>query len=104
MSKRFSIALIILLVGALLSTLAAMVATNGYGTAGIHENQVAAGYLILGAGIVLLLAWLAAELSRKLSTRLGWRARITLPLMVLPALVIEIIALPLLAIILAELG
>jgi hypothetical protein len=104
MAKRFLLALVILLVGALLSTLIAIVATNGYGTAGINETLLAVGYFVLGAGGVLFLAWLAAVLSGRLSARLGWRTWITLPLLLLPALLIELFALPLLAIMLAELG
>jgi hypothetical protein len=104
MVKRFVVSLIVLCIGALLSTFVALIATNGYGTAGVNENLVAAGYLFLGAGFVLLLAWLSALLSSKLTARLGWHAWITLPLVLLPALMSEFIALPLLAVVLAELG
>lgn len=104
MATRFFVALSVLLIGALLSTFLAMVATNGYGTAGVNETLVVTGYLVFGSGAVLLLAWLVAAVSGKLSARLGWRAWLTLPLMLAPALVVEFIALPLLAIILAELS
>ena len=78
-----------------------IVATNGYSTSG---DLAVAGYLILGGAFVLLLSWLAAALSRGLSGRLRWSGWFTLPLMLVPALLIEIIALPMLAVILAELS
>ena len=104
MAIRFFVAFSILLVGALLSTFIAMVATNGYGTAGINGTLLVTGYLVLGSGVVLLLAWAVAAVSGKLNARLGWRTWLTLPLMLVLALVIEVIALPLVAIILAEIS
>lgn len=101
---RFLVALIFLVIGALAGTLAAIIATNGYGTAGGDENVAVVGYLILGAGSVLLFAWLSARLSDRLGRRVGWGSWVTLPLFLLPALVIEIVALPVLAVILAELS
>jgi hypothetical protein len=93
MLRRFIVALVILLVGAVISTFMVMLATNGYGTAGIDETLVAVGYLVLGLMIVLLLSWLSATLSRGLSARLHWRAWIALPLVLLPALLVELILL-----------
>ena len=81
-----------------------MLATNGYGTAGIDENLVAAGYLVSGLGIVLLFSWLSAMASGGLTARLHWRAWITLPLVLMPALLIELILLLISGIVLAELG
>jgi hypothetical protein len=103
-NARFLVALIFLFIGALAGTLAAIIATNGYGTAGGDENVVVAGYLILSAGCILLLAWLSARFADRLSRRVGWGSWVTLPLILLPALVIEIVALPVLAVILAELS
>ena len=54
--------------------------------------------------IVLLLSWLSATLSRGLSARLHWRAWIALPLVLLPALIIELILLVVAGVVLAELS
>ena len=104
MRRRFLVALVILLVGAVIGSLFVMLATNGYGTAGIDENLVAAGYLAVSLGIVLLLSWLCAAASGGLSARLHWRTWITLPLVLLPALIIELILLVIAGVALAELG
>jgi hypothetical protein len=98
---RFLVALLFLFIGAMMGTLMALVATNGYSTSG---DLVVVGYLILGAGSVLLFAWLSTRLSDRLGRRLGWGSWVTLPLFLLPALGIEIIALPVLAVVLAELS
>jgi hypothetical protein len=97
-------ALLILLVGAVISSLFVMLATNGYGTAGVDENLVAAAYLVVSLGIVLLLSWLSAAAAGGLAARLHWRSWITLPLVLLPALIIELILLLIAGIVLAELG
>ena len=102
MVARFLIALVVLFIGALMGTLMALVATNGYTTS--SGDLAVAGYLILGGAFVLLLSWLAAALSRALSGRLRWSGWVTLPLMLVPALLIEIMALPMLAVILAEIS
>jgi hypothetical protein len=102
--RRFVIAVLILLVGAVISSLFVMLATNGYGTAGVDENLVAAAYLVVSLGIVLLLSWLSAAAAGRLSARLHWRSWITLPLVLLPALIIELILLLIAGIVLAELG
>jgi hypothetical protein len=102
--RRFIAALVVLLGGALISTLFVMIATNGYGSAGIDENLVAVGYLVVGLGIVLLLSWLSAVISGGLAARLHWRSWITLPLMLLPALVIELILLLITGVVLAGLS
>jgi hypothetical protein len=104
MRRRFIIALLILLVGAVISSLFVMLATNGYGTAGIDGNLVAAAYLVVSLGIVLLLSWLSAAAAGGLSARLHWRSWITLPLVLLPALIIELILLLIAGLALAELG
>ena len=78
MRRRFLVALVILLVGAVIGSLFVMLATNGYGTAGVDENLVAAGYLAASLGIVLLLSWLSAAAAGGLSARLHWRTWITL--------------------------
>jgi hypothetical protein len=104
MRRRFIVALVILLVGAMISSLFVMLATNGYGTAGIDENLVAAGYLAASLGIVLLLSWLSAAAAGGLSARLHWRSWITLPLVLLPALIVELILLVIVGIGLAELS
>jgi hypothetical protein len=104
MRRRFLVALVILLVGAAISSLFVMLAANGYGTAGIDENLVAAGYLVVSLGIVLLLSWLSAAASGGLSARLHWRTWITLPLVLLPALIVELILLSIFGIGLAELS
>ena len=104
MLRRFIVALVILLVGAVISTFIVMLATNGYGTAGIDENLVALGYLAASLGIVLLLGWLSAAASGGLSARLHWRTWITLPLVLLPALIIELILLVVAGVVLADLG
>ena len=88
----------------MISSLFVMLATNGYGTAGIDENLVAAGYLVVSLGIVLLLSWLSAAASGGLSARLHWRTWITLPLVLLPALIVELILLLIAGLVLAELG
>ena len=55
-------------------------------------------------GIVLLLSWLSAAAAGGLSARLHWRIWITLPLVLLPALIVELILLLIAGIVLAELG
>ena len=104
MRRRFIVALLILLVGAVISSLFVMLATNGYGTAGVDENLVAAAYLAVSLGIVLMLSWLSVAASGELSARLHWRTWITLPLVLLPALIIELILLLIVGLTLAELG
>jgi hypothetical protein len=104
MRRRLLVALAILLAGAVISSLFVMLATNGYGTAGADGNLVAAGYLAASLGIVLLLSWLSAAAAGGLSARLHWRTWITLPLVLLPALIIELILLLIAGIALAELG
>jgi len=104
MRRRFIVAFAILLAGAVISSLFVMLATNGYGTAGVDENLVAAGYLAASLGIVLLLSWLSAAAAGGLSARLRWRSWITLPLVLLPALIIELILLLITGLALAELG
>ena len=101
MIVRFLIVLVVLLAGAVMGTLMALVATNGYTSSG---DLAVASYLILGGAFVVLLSWLAAALSRALSARLRWSGWVTLPLLLVPALFIEIFALPMLAVILAELN
>lgn len=104
MRQRFLVASVTLLVGAVISSLLVMFATNGYGTAGINENLVVAGYLAVSLGVVLLLSWLSAAAAGGLSSRLRWRTWITLPLVLLPTLIIEVILLVITGIALAELG
>jgi hypothetical protein len=104
MLRRFLVALVILLAGAVINSLFVMLATNGYGTAGIDENLVAAGYLAVSLGIVLLLSWLCAAASGGLSARLHWKTWITLPLVLLPALVVELFLLVIAGVALAGLG
>jgi hypothetical protein len=101
MAARFLIALVVLTIGAMMGTLMALVATNGYSTSG---DLAVSGYLVLGVALVLLLSWLAAASSRALSGRLRWSGWFTLPLMLIPALLIEQIGLPILAVIMAELA
>ena len=104
MLRRFLVALAILLTGAVINSLFVLLATNGYGTAGIDEDLVAAGYLAVSLGIVLLLSWLSAAAAGRLAVRLHWRSRITLPLVLLPALIVELILLVIVGIGLAELS
>jgi hypothetical protein len=104
MRRRFLVACAILLVGAVISSLFVMLAANGYGTAGADETPVAVAYLAASLGIVLLLSWLSAAASGGLSARLHWRSWITLPLVLLPALIIELILLVIAGIGLAELS
>jgi hypothetical protein len=104
MRRRFVVALVILLVGAVISSLFVMLATNGYGTAGIDENLIAAAYLVVSLGIVLLLSWLSATAAGGLSARLHWRTWITLPLVLLPALIVELFLLIIAGVALADLG
>ena len=104
MLRRFLVALVILLVGAVISSLFVMLATNGYGAAGIDENLVAAAYLVVSLGIALLLSWLSAAAAGGLSARLHWRIWITLPLVLLPALIVELILLVIAGVALADLG
>jgi hypothetical protein len=104
MRRRFLVAFAILLAGAVISSLFVMLATNGYGTAGGDENLVAVAYLAVSLGIVLLLSWLSVAASGRLSARLHWRTWITLPLVLLPALIVELILLLIAGIALAELG
>ena len=103
MRRRFLVAFAVFLVGAVISSLFVMLATNGYGTAGADENLVAAGYLAASLGIVLLLSWLSAAAAGGLSARLHGRSWITLPLVLLPALIVELILLVIVGIGLAEL-
>ena len=104
MRRRFLVAFAIFLVGAVISSLFVMLATNGYGTAGVDENLVAAGYLAVSLGIVLLLSWLSAAAAGELSARLHWRTWITLPLVLLPALIVELFLLVIAGVALADLG
>jgi hypothetical protein len=104
MRRRILVAFAILLVGAVIGSLFVMLATNGYGTAGVDETLVAAGYLAASLGIVLLLSWLSTAAAGELSARLHWRSWITLPLVLLPALIIELILLSIVGIGLAELS
>ena len=104
MRRRFLAALVILLAGAVISSLFVMLATNGYGTAGIDQNLVAPAYLVVSLGIVLLLSWLSAAVSGRLSARLHWRSWITLPLVLLPVLIVELILLVIVGIGLVELS
>jgi uncharacterized membrane protein YhdT len=104
MRRRFLVAFAILLAGAVIGSLFVMLATNGYGTAGVDENLVAVGYLAASLGIVLLLSWLSAAAAGGLSARLHWRSWITLPLVLLPALFVELILLVIAGISLAELS
>ena len=77
----------------MISSLFVILAANGYGTAGADETPVAVAYLAASLGIVLLLSWLSAAASGGLSARLHWRTWITLPLVLLPALVVELMLL-----------
>jgi len=87
-----------------ISSLFVILAANGYGTAGGDENLVAAAYLVVSLGIVLLLSWLSAAAAGRLSARLHWRIWITLPMVLLPILIIELILLLIAGLALAELG
>jgi len=104
MRRRFLVAFAIFLVGAVISSLFVMLATNGYGTAGADETLVAAGYLAASLGIVLLLSWLSVAAAGGLAARLQWRSWIALPLVLLPALIVELILLVIVGIGLAELS
>jgi hypothetical protein len=104
MRRRFFVAFVTLLVGAMISSFFVMLAANGYGTAGGDENLVAVAYLAVSLGIVLLLSWLSVAASGGLSARLHWRTWITLPLVLLPALIIQLILLLIAGLALAELG
>ena len=104
MRRRFLVAFAILLVGAVISSFFVILAANGYGTAGADETPVAVAYLAVSLGIVLLLSRLSVAASGELSARLHWRTWTTLPLVLLPALIIELFLLIIAGVALADLG
>ncbi len=88
--RRFVVAFVVLILGAVFSTFFVLIATNGYGTAGGDTARAALAYLVIALLLAAGLAWLSAAVSRWLSARLAWRGYITLPLVLVPLLVLEL--------------
>jgi hypothetical protein len=93
MARRFIAAFLVLLLGAVITTLLVLVATNGYGTAGIDLETAAAGYFLAGLLLILFLAAVSAATSTWMTSRLQWRGCLTLALVLVPALLVELFVL-----------
>lgn len=91
--RRIVVAVVTLLLGAVAATFFVLIATNGFDTGRADSGSAALIYLVIALLIVLLLVFASAAASRWLSKRFGWRGAIALPVVLIPALLLELVAL-----------
>ncbi len=90
MARRFVVAFAVLLLGAVITTLFVLIATNGYGTAGVDVESASIGYLLVALFVILVLAGISTASSTWLSRRLRWRGCLALLVFLAPALLLEL--------------